>query len=66
MSAQRAKSIDTEKVKALQRKLYCAAKANSTRRFHSLYDKIYRRDVLALAWLRVSRNGGSCGVDYRR
>ena len=65
MSAQRAKSIDTEKVKALQRKLYCAAKANSTRRFHSLYDKIYRRDVLALAWLRVSRNGGSCGVDYR-
>ena len=63
MSAQRAKAMDIDKVKVLQRKLYCAAKAAPERKFHALYDKIYRRDVLALAWSRVSRNGGSCGVD---
>lgn len=65
MSAFRASAVDVEKVKVLQRKLYCAAKAAPERKFHSLYDKIYRKDVLALAWTRVSRNGGSCGVDYK-
>jgi len=63
MSAFRASAVDVEKVKVLQRKLYCAAKAAPERKFHSLYDKIYRKDVLVLAWTRVSRNGGSCGVD---
>lgn len=62
MSAAKAKPI-TDKVRILQRKLYCVAKADPARKFHSLYDKVYRKDVLALAWQKVSRNGGSCGVD---
>ena len=32
----------TEKVQQLQRKLYLAAKKNSKRKFHALYDKISR------------------------
>jgi hypothetical protein len=35
-----------EKVRELQRKLYLVAKMDSKRRFHALYDKVYRRDVL--------------------
>ena len=37
---------DLDAVRALQRKLYRAAKADPGRRFHQLYDKVYRRDVL--------------------
>ena len=50
-------------VRALQRKLYRAAKADPGRRFHALYDKLYRRDVLWRAWGQVWRNGGAPGVD---
>ena len=52
-----------EKVRRLQRKLYGAAKRQKERRFHALYDRIYRRDVLAEAWRRVKRNKGAAGVD---
>jgi len=50
-------------VRALQHTLYRAAKADSGRRFHSLWDKILRRDVLERAWEDVRRNGGAAGVD---
>ena len=52
-----------EKVRRLQRKLYVAAKQQKGRRFHALYDRIYRRDVLREAWRRVKRNKGAAGVD---
>jgi hypothetical protein len=41
-----------EKVRELQRKLYLAAKRSPGRRFHALYDRICRGDVLAEAWKR--------------
>ncbi len=51
------------KVRQLQRKLYVVAKQQKERRFHALYDRIYRRDVLEEAWRRVKRNKGAAGVD---
>lgn len=50
-------------VRAFQWKLYRAAKQSRSRRFHALYDKAYRRDVLARAWVEVVRNRGAAGVD---
>jgi group II intron reverse transcriptase/maturase len=50
-------------VRALQHALYRAAKADPGRRFHSLWDKILRRDVLWRAWVAVLRNSGAPGVD---
>jgi RNA-directed DNA polymerase len=52
-----------ESVWNLQQSLEAKAKANPTLRFYSLYDKIYRRDVLAHAWQRCRANGGSAGAD---
>lgn len=43
--------------------LYQCAKANPTRKFHALYDKIYRPDILKTAWLKVKANKGSAGID---
>jgi RNA-directed DNA polymerase len=50
-------------VRALQHALYRAAKADPGRRFHSLWDKILRRDVLWRAWFVVRRNDGAPGID---
>jgi len=52
-----------EKVRQLQRKLWVCAKRSKTRRFHALYDRIYRSDVLWEAWRRVRSKGGVAGVD---
>lgn len=62
MSAQKANNTN-EKVRELQRKLYLAAKSNSKRRLHALYDKVYRKDILLEAWKRVKANGGAGGID---
>ena len=47
----------------MQRNLYRAAKTNPERCFHSLYDKVYRSDVLWEAWKRVKANRGAPGND---
>lgn len=52
-----------EKVRQLQNKLYLTAKKCSCRRFHALYDKVYREDILLEAWKRVKANQGSSGID---
>src|ERR1700685_1671331 len=52
-----------EKVRQLQRRLRVCAKQSRTRRFHALYDRIYRSDVVWEAWKRVRSNKGAAGVD---
>jgi RNA-directed DNA polymerase len=51
------------KVRRLQRALFVSAKRDRKRRFHALYDRICRGDVLAEAWERVKTNKGAAGVD---
>ena len=51
------------KVRQLQRKLWAAAKQSPGRRFHALYDRVHRGDVLWEAWERVKVNRGAAGVD---
>src|SRR5439155_13423978 len=51
------------KVRELQRRLWSVAKKQPGRRFHALYDRICRSDVLREAWKRVRRNRGAAGVD---
>jgi group II intron reverse transcriptase/maturase len=48
---------------ALQRVLYRSAKQDPERRFHALYDKLTRRDVMWRAWVDVATNQGAPGVD---
>jgi RNA-directed DNA polymerase len=56
-------SFSPVKVRELQRTLWAAAKQSEGRRFHALYDRIYRGDVLVEAWERVRENRGAAGVD---
>ena len=57
------RGIPADPVRALQHALYRAAKADPGRRFHALYDKVLRRDVLWRAWAVVRRNNGAPGID---
>ena len=62
MSAQNAINV-RNKVQALQNKLSCVAKQSLDRKFGALYDKVYRKDVLMVAWQLVRKNKGAPGVD---
>ncbi len=50
-------------VQKLQTALHDKAKESPDFRFHALYDKVYRKDVLAFAYERCKANGGAAGVD---
>ena len=52
-----------QKLQKLQAALYAKAKASPDQRFHALYDKVYRRDVLQHAYDCCRANGGAEGVD---
>ena len=60
MNAKANNTID--KVRQLQRNLYLSAK-KGRRRYHAVYDKVYREDVLKEAWKRVRANKGAGGID---
>lgn len=57
------RTLGVDRVRALQRVLYRSAKQVPDRRFHALFDKVVRRDVLKRAWSEVRANRGACGLD---
>ena len=59
----KAQNMPLERVRVLQRALYQAAKANPTRKFGVLYDKVCQPDVLAAAYRKVKANAGAPGID---
>jgi RNA-directed DNA polymerase len=56
-------AIGLDRVRALQRVLYRSAKQDPERRFHALFDKVARSDVMWRAWDDVRANKGAPGVD---
>ena len=57
------RGVPSDPVRALQHALYRATKADPGRRFHALYDKVSRSDVLWSAWAAVRSNNGAPGID---
>jgi RNA-directed DNA polymerase len=56
-------ALETWRVRKLQRALYRASKQDQEARFYSLYDKVWRADVLWEAWRQVKADDGAPGVD---
>ena len=54
---------NTTALQRLRAALHDKAKSAPNFRFYSLYDKLYRRDVLEAAWERSRSNGGKPGID---
>src|SRR3954452_8385594 len=52
-----------DQVRRLQTSLQAKAKAEPTFRFYTLWDKVWRADVLSEAYGACRRNGGVAGVD---
>lgn len=52
-----------DKVRKLQRALYRTSKQDKEKRFYSLYDKVWRTDILWAAWRQVKANKGAPGID---
>lgn len=63
MNVYKTNNILNEKTQQLCEKLYLAAKKSKTRRFHQVYDKVYRMDILSDAWKIVKKTKGCAGVD---
>ena len=64
LSARSVRQADgLDPVRALQRVLYRSAKQDRKRRFHAVYDKLTRSDVMWKAWVDVATNQGAPGVD---
>ncbi len=58
-----AKADGLDRSRALQRVLYRSAKQQPHRRFHALFDKVARSDILERAWDEVRANRGAPGAD---
>jgi hypothetical protein len=52
-------------VQKLQTALHAKAKESPDFRFYALYDKVYRKDILAFAYACCKANGGAAGVTTR-
>ena len=50
-------------VQKLRMALHAKAKESALQRFHALYDKVYRTDILAYAYSCCRANKGAAGVD---
>jgi RNA-directed DNA polymerase len=58
--------ITPASVQKLQTALHAKAKESPGYRFHALYDKVYRKDILGYAYVCSKANGGAAGVDHQK